>query len=139
MPAGGKRPGAGRPKGSGKVQMDKLMAREVLRKRVTEQMLPLVDSQIAAALGIKYAVARHKKTGKFIQVTEELMKSIVSGKDDEHEALEVWEKDPSTLAFKDLMDRSLDRPKEQPQEVQVSGTLNIEQRLVQGRKRVADG
>lgn len=34
--------------------------------------------------------------------------------------LEFSDKDPSTAAFKDLMDRALDKPKEQPQEVGLS-------------------
>jgi len=37
------------------------------------------------------------------------------------EIIEVWEKDPKVQAFTDLMNRCIDKPKEQKQEVAVAG------------------
>ena len=57
----------GRPKGSlGPEQLDKIAARELVRKRVTERLDALLDAQIDNALGISYMVTRDRNTGKFI-------------------------------------------------------------------------
>lgn len=133
MAKGGKRPGAGRKKGT-KLQgtLDKLMAREFVRQRVTAALGPMIDSQIANALGVKYLVTRHKNSGKFIRVTE-AMARVKLGKDEE--IIEVWEKDPSVQAFSDLVNRALDKPKEQEIEVKVSGEVELVQRLANARNR----
>lgn len=84
----------------------------------------MVEAQVANAMGIKYLVAREKKSGKFIEVTEAQVKGILSGKDDTLEMLEVWEKQPSVQAFTDLMNRTLDKPAEQVQaEVRQTGEM----------------
>ncbi len=94
--------------------MDKEAAREFVRVTVTAALQPLLDAQIANAKGLKYLVTRDKKTGKFIRVTEAMAK-VKQGDSEEH--IEVWEKDPSVMAFTDLMNRAIDKPKEQIQEI----------------------
>lgn len=133
MAKGGKRPGAGRKKGM-KLQgtLDKLAAREFVRQRVTAALAPIIDSQIANAIGIKYLVTRHKNSGKFIRVTE-AMARVKLGEDEE--IIEVWEKDPSAQAADALLNRALDRAKEQEIEVKVSGELELVQRLARARNR----
>ena len=102
----------------------KEMAREALRQIVLARMETLVAAQMAHAEGLKYLVTRDKKSGKFIRVTEAMAKEK-SGLADGEEVIEVWEKDPSVQAFTDLMNRALDKPKEQEQEVQHSGGITI--------------
>lgn len=126
MPRGGRRPGAGRPKGSkSKSTLDKEAAREVLRQMVKAELGPMVEAQIANAKGIKYLVARQRKGGKFVRLTESLMKAILDGSDTVHEMFEVWEKDPSILAFTDLMNRTIDQPAKPVEEVKHSGGLEV--------------
>jgi len=84
----------------------------------------MVDAQIAAAMGIKYVVAREKKGGKFKHLTEEQAKLILSGQDTEHTIVEEWEKPPSTQAFADLMDRVLGKAKDVV-DANVGGKLEI--------------
>jgi hypothetical protein len=121
MPKGGKRPGAGRPKGrKDNKTLDKEAMREELRRRVAAAFGPLIDAQISNAQGIKYLVTREKGTGKFIRVTE----AMARHKPDEM-IVEVWEKDPAVQAFTDLMNRALDKPKEQEQAVVVTGGLDV--------------
>lgn len=113
---GGKRPGAGFPKGRKRPQtLEKEAARELVRRLVTDALTPLLQAQIANAQGLKYLVTRDKKTGKFIRVTEAMAKAK-QGQDEE--IIEVWEKDPSVQAFTDLLNRALDKPAEQ---VKVTG------------------
>ena len=95
-------------------------AREALRQIVLQRMTELVEAQMAHAEGLKYLVTRDKKTGKFIRVGP----AIASNSDEE--TIEVWEKDPSVQAFTDLMNRAIDKPAEQPQAVQHSGTLFVQ-------------
>lgn len=120
MARGGKRPGAGRPKGTN--GLEKEAARELLRKMVFERFGPLIEAQMSNAEGIKYLVVRDAKSGKFIRVSKALAdEKLAAGE----ELIEVWEKDPSIQAFSDLMNRAMDKPKEQEQEVKFSGGLEI--------------
>ena len=54
------------------------------------------------------------------------------------EIIEVWEKDPSIHAFTDLMNRTLDRPKEQELPVSLKVAGGIVARLHAARKGVAN-
>lgn len=137
MTNGGRRPGAGRKKGSkNKTTLDKDALREHVRHRVAAELDPLLDAQITHAKGIKYLVVRAKQGGKFLRVTEAMAKRRELA--DDEELIEVWEKDPSVQAFTDLLNRALDKPKEQEQEIKVTGELVIIERLQRARKRVSD-
>jgi hypothetical protein len=69
----------------------------------------MTEAQIANAKGIKYLVAREKKTGKFTRVED--IRGQITAQEGE-EIIEVWEKDPSVQAFTDLMNRTIDKPAE---------------------------
>lgn len=126
----------GRPKGSkSQHTLDKEAAREVVRQRVVEALTPLLDAQIENAKGLKYLVTRQKSTGKFIRVTEAMAKAKTG---DDEEIIEVWEKDPSVQAFTDLLNRALDKPKEQEQEIKLTGEAELIAALLAGRKRAAE-
>lgn len=121
MPRGGKRPGAGRPKGSKEPKaLEKEEARAALRARVFAEMGPLVDAQIQNAKGIKFLMVREKNSGKFVKVGKDAAEKL----DPTQEIIEVWEKDPSVQAFTDLMNRAIDKPIEQVQ-ADVKGNIHI--------------
>lgn len=110
MKNGGKRPGAGRPRGSkSQKTLEKEEAKRVAREIILAELRPLLESQIANAKGIKYLVVRERKGGKFIRVTETMARARSGGMKPDEEAIEVWEKDPSVHAFAELMDRALDK------------------------------
>ena len=144
MPRGGKRPGAGRPKRIGPPRargpstaradrkLSKEAAREVVRQQVMAQLIPLVAAQVANAQGLKYLVTRDKRTGKFIRVTEAMAK-VKQGETEE--TIEVWEKDPSVQAFTDLMNRAIDKPAEQPHELNVTMDIELLGRLDTWKQR----
>lgn len=69
----------------------------------------MTAAQIAQAKGIKYLVVRDKRTGKFLRVPQSGAQQL----DANEEIVEVWEKDPSTQAYADLLNRALDKPAEQ--------------------------
>jgi hypothetical protein len=131
MPRGGARPGAGAKKGSKTAAtISKEAAREALRQIVLREMDALVSAQIAQAKGLRYLVVRDKATGKFLRVSETMAKL-----GDGEERIEVWEKDPSTPAFTDIMNRALDKPKEQEMELRLSGEADMIAALHAGRER----
>lgn len=132
MPRGGKREGAGRK--AGKETLDKLAAREIVRALVAKALKPLIAAQIANAQGLKYLITRDKKTGKFIRVSEAMAREKAKLTESE-EIIEVWEKDPSVQAFTDLLNRLIDKPKEQEQEIKITGEVELVQRLASARKR----
>lgn len=106
MARGGKRAGAGRPKGP--QTLEKEAARAIVREQVFKRLKPLLDAQISNAVGISYLVVREKKTGKFLRVGKGRAEHL----NPEEEIIEVWEKDPSVQAFTDLMNRAIDKPAE---------------------------
>ncbi len=124
---GGKRAGSGAKKGRKYPKtMEKLEARRVFQETVIREMGPLVRAQIANAQGIKYLVVRERRGGKFKRVAESMAKLAENGKlGKDEEIIEVWEKDPSVQAFTDLMNRALDKPKEQEVAVEVTGGLEL--------------
>jgi hypothetical protein len=89
--------------------------RELVRQRVFERLDELLDAQIANALGINYLVTRDKNTGKFIRVGPAMASNL------EEETIQVWQKDPSVHAFTDLLNRAIDKPAAQAQELQHTG------------------
>jgi hypothetical protein len=114
---GGRRPGSGNKKGAIlRPTLTKEAARQVAFEKVVANLEPLFEAQIANAKGIKYLVVRDAKSGKFTRITEARMEQLLkAGDKDDLELVEVWEKDPSVQAFTDLMNRALDKPKEQEQ------------------------
>lgn len=86
--------------------------REIVRALITPHLAPMIEAQVAQAKGLKYLVARDEN-GRFQRIGPE---GITGDPDQE---IEVWEKDPSTAAFTDLMNRAIDKPKEQEQEIVV--------------------
>lgn len=132
MAKGGTRVG-GKPKGyQAPATLDKLAARELVRQEVAAELRPMVQAQIKNAKGISYLVVRQKSTGKFVRVTEAMARVQLG---DDEEIIEVWEKDPSVQAFSDLLNRCLDKPAEQVQEIKLSGEVELVQRLLHARQR----
>jgi hypothetical protein len=147
---GGARPGAGRPKGFKRLQREaitglpvspevftKEAAREYARQTIIAGLAPLLRAQMAHAQGIGHCYTRDKN-GKFSRV-ESLAKIdelLTTGTENEHYF--IFAKDPSAVAFKELLDRALDRPKEQAQEIHVSGEIELSARLVAARTRILD-
>lgn len=132
----------GRPKGAkNKSTLDKEAARERLRERVLAQFAPLIDAQIANAKGLSHFFLRDEKTKQFVRITDpkqiEIALNMGEG-DGEGKYYWIHTKDPSTQAFTDLMNRALDKPKEQPQELDVNlrGEVELVERLSRARQRV---
>jgi hypothetical protein len=130
---GHRHPGSGKKKGhKSQKTLDKEAAREHVRQRVTADLDPLLDAQLAHAKGLSYLVVRDKTSGKFLRVTEAMARVKLKAGE---ELVEVWEKDPSVQAFADLLNRALDKPKEQEQAIKITGDAEQIRTLLAGRQR----
>lgn len=125
MPRGGARPNSGPTKGTKYAPtLAKEAAREALRAVVMRHMDDMLRAQIAHAKGIGHLYTRDKG-GKFskIESQEQIDKLLAEGS--EGEDYWIFAKDPSVQAFTDLMNRALDKPKEQEQEVNIQGAIEL--------------
>lgn len=129
---GGRRRGAGRkPVAAGGRRnpstYTKEAAREALRQIVLREMDRMARSQIDAATGVRHFILRDPKTGKFERVTDEgkIIDALNAEDAEEGSTYYIYTKDPSTQAFTDLMNRAIDKPKEQEQEIEHKGGITI--------------
>jgi len=117
--------------------ISKEQAREVVRQMVMEQMQPMLRAQIAHAQGIGHVFTRDK-AGKFTKIEDAAQAEQLLTQGTEGTDYWIFMKDPSVQAFTDLMNRALDKPKEQEQEIRVTGELElVATRLLSWRKRKA--
>ena len=103
-----------------------------MREQVSAVLGPVVQAAIKRALGLSYLVTRDAKTGKFIRVTKRTLQAVET-------AIEVWEKEPDMAAIRELLDRAIDRPKEQAFDVNMA--VDWDKRIARiraARKRVGD-
>ena len=131
----------GRPKGrKNEATLSKEAAREVVRQRVLKDIEPMVAAQIANAKGISHFLLRDPKTGRFERLTdvEQIQAALNADGAEEGSSYYVWTKDPSVQSFTDLLNRTLDKPKEQEQEIKLTGDDALIGSLLAGRKRAAE-
>lgn len=128
MPRGGARPGSGNKLGvklgPNKSTISKEMAREALRTIVLRHMDEMLTAQIAHSKGIGHLFTRDK-SGKYNKIehsdeAERLLSQGTEGQD-----YWIFMKDPSVQAFTDLMNRALDKPKEQEQDINLRGSVDV--------------
>jgi hypothetical protein len=129
--------GSGKPKGYKAPQTQtKEAARELTRVLVTASLKPMLQAQIAHAIGIGHLYTRDK-AGKFTKIEDEaeIDRLLAEGIQGEH--YWIFMKDPSVQAFTDLMNRAIDKPREQEQEIRLTGEVHLIAMLLQGRQRAA--
>lgn len=113
----------GRPAGRrNNATLSKEQGRELVRQRVLQDIEPMIAAQIAHAQGISHFMLRDPKTGKFERLTEPAQIAAALNADgaEEGSSYYIWAKDPSVQAFTDLLNRALDKPKEQEQDLNVN-------------------
>jgi len=132
---GGYRPNAGRKRG-GKwpSTLDGMAERDAVRNAVIAELTLMLQAQIAHAKGLSYLVVCDKKTGKVLRATERMAKAKLG---EDEETIEVWEKDSNVQAFTDLFNRALDKPREQEQEIKLTGSVDLIAKLHAARARMA--
>lgn len=137
MPRGGKRAGAGLPKGyKFKRTLEKEQAREVLRQHLTERLDTVATALLSRAQGVRYFVTRNKKTGKYELVTNPDQVIAALNAEDENTG-EFYTDKPDVSAIREILDRALDKAKEQEQTIEVKGDAALVAALTAARARIA--
>ena len=112
MARGGKRPGAGHPRGKKHQNtLEKLSARSIIRERVTAALEPLLQAQIVHSLGIGHLYTRDKH-GKFTKIESQTVVDHLLATGIEEKDYWIFTKDPSVHAFSELLSHAFGKPKE---------------------------
>lgn len=130
----------GKPKGyKAPATLAKEAAREAARVRITERMIPIIDAQIDSAVGISHFMLRNKSTGQWERLTdpEQIVAALNDPRAEFGSTYLIYTKDPNSQAAREMLDRALDKPKEQLQELKVEGGDALIQALYAGRERAA--
>jgi hypothetical protein len=121
---GGRRPGAGKPKGTKwPSTLRKEDARELVRQHITAQLLPMLNAQIAHAKGIGQLYIRDKN-GKYTKIDDPIRVDELLATGEAEKDYWIFMKDPSVAAFTDLLNRAIDKPGESVS-VEHSGGVEI--------------
>jgi len=132
--SGGARPGSGNKKGTKfKATISKMEAREIARQLIMTRADEMFRAQMQHSIGIQHMMLRGPD-GKFERATDpdQILKALNSGDENSYY---IFTKDPSVQAFTDLMNRALDKPKEQPQDVNLNVRNDVVERLAKARER----
>lgn len=114
----------GRPKGSkSSGTLAKEAAREYYRQRLNAEIDAIADAHISRCKGVRYFVTRNK-TGKYEIVTDpDKVASALNAEDDM--TGEFYTEKPDIAAIREALDRTMDRSKEQEQDVNANVALVI--------------
>jgi hypothetical protein len=109
-------------------------AREQARQTITASLLPMLQAQIALATGVGYCYLR--KNGKFTRVEnlDEIDRLLRDGTEGDYRF--IFAKDPSAAAFRELLARAIDKAGAPPQEIHLTGEIELSARLTAARTRV---
>jgi hypothetical protein len=141
MSDAGEKRKAGRPKGTTgiphKATIDKALAREVVRGYLEKHMPRMVSAQVESSCGLAHLMLRNED-GTWakapVGMTEDQMLAVLNG-DPTRNMISL--KDPNTQAFNTLAAYYLDKPKEQEQELKLTGDADLIAALMAGRQRAA--
>lgn len=134
MPRGGKRPGAGKPKGyKHRKTIEKDTAREHFVQRVITEWDPLIDAQLDLAKGLTVMFARdwetdkktgrRARTGRFVRVTRpEEMVDLLNNSVDGEDYYRLAAKDADGRMLIELNTRVMGKP---PEHVEHSGEVRV--------------
>ncbi len=130
----------GKPKGfKFPATIEKETQREIARQLIAKRLEPIIDAQCDNAQGVKHFMKRDPESGKFERLTNPDQIAAAMNEDGAEEGSTYWiyTKDPSPQSAKEMLDRLLDRSKEQEQEIKLTGDADMMTALALGRQRAA--
>ena len=120
---GQRTPGSGIKKGQKhQATIDKEFHRERLRQMVVQELEPMALAQMEHAKGVQYMVLR-MPDGSYARATD--AKQIDAACAVGASAFKIMTQAPNTQAFVALLDRALDKPKEQAQDLNVNVSVDV--------------
>ncbi len=120
-----------------KSTLAKEAARELVRQTVNERMGEMLEAQARHAVGLTHLMLRNEDgtwSKAPAEMTADEMLAILNG---DQARYYLATKDPSVQAFTDLMNRALDKPKEQAADVNLHVTGDLAAAIAEGRQRAA--
>lgn len=125
---GGRRPGAGRPKGArSQSTIEKEAWNERIRARIAARADDFFEAQAQLALGVVHLLAKDKD-GQFVQVTDpEVMVRVLNSGETFYR---LAARNPDGNVLRDLFNRLCGVPAPQKQQVEVSGSLSLKEIIV---------
>jgi hypothetical protein len=140
MSRGGKRDGAGRPKGSEEqATLDKRAHRALIREAIKPHITAIIAAQVDNAKGVPYLVLRDA-SGAYVRATDEkqvdeALARLNAGDDS---AMRFYTKEPHQGSASMLLAYAADKPVEPVEHSGPGGeAIPIEARLIAARKRIA--
>jgi len=129
---GGAAPGAKYAK-----TLEKEAMREEYRRMAAPHIERILRAQVDSAVGINHFLLRDPKTGRFERITDpdQILAALNAPEDDAASRYMIYARDPNQQAASDVLNRLMDKPKEQEQEIRVSGDADLLARLMRGRAR----
>ncbi len=109
----------------------KSVVREAYRVLAMPFIKPIAEAQIARAMGISHFMLRDPESGEWRRLTDpdQITAALNHPDASAGSTYYIHTKDPDMAAISDLLNRCLDKPKEQPQEVVVHDGDRIRERL----------
>ncbi len=97
----------------------KQQMRDVYRTYWLPRMMPLLEAQEARALGLQHFMLRDPETGMWLHVEDpkEIAAALNDPRAEKGSTYRIHTKDPDGRDITDILNRIIDKPKEQEQEV----------------------
>lgn len=130
----------GKPKGyKAPITIEKEEQRRIAAQLIAKRLEPIIEAQCDNAIGIKHFLKRDPKTGKFERLTDPAQIAAAMNEEGAEEGSSYWiySKDPNPQSGKEMLDRLLDRSKEQEQELKITGEADLIAALYTGRTRAS--
>ena len=123
----------GRVKGTlNEKTLDLIWERELIRRQILKERAPMIDAHTQHAKGIGYMLIR-RPDGTYSRATDEAQ--IDSALAIGGSAFKIFTQAPNPQSFTTLMAYAVDKPREQPQEVNIQVNVNVTDILRQRHTR----
>ena len=100
--------------------LSKRVIREAYVELVVPQIREIVQAQVAKAMGVSHFMLRDPESGQWKRLTDpdEIQAALNHPNAEAGSTYYIHTKDPDAAAITDIWNRVMDKPKEQPQEVE---------------------
>lgn len=101
--------------------------RELYRDLAAPHLSAILRAQLDSAIGINHFMLRDPVTGQFSRITDpdQILAALNAPEEDSASRYLIYAKDPNQQAASDILNRVLDKPKEQEQDLNVQGALEV--------------
>jgi len=101
--------------------------RELYRDLAAPHIKAILKAQLDSAVGINHFMLRDPKTGQWMRLTDpdEILAALNAPEGEAASRYLVYAKDPNQQAATDILNRVMDKPKEQEQEIDLKASVRL--------------